>query len=723
MYFRNLNFKRRERMAILGKIRERSLFLIIIIALALFSFVLSGLFDGNLFSKNLSEIGEVNGEVISREEFAQQLEFQRTRTNGRSTNSQNARVVWDNLVREKIYETQLKKSGIVVGEKDIWDAIVSQIKLQNSSQFLNEVGLFDEEKLKEYIATIQEDSQDGQGKIAWLGWLNFEKRIKSTLEQNTYNSLIRAGLGSTLSEGKSNYYFQNVNVNLEYVYVPFQSIPDSLINVTADDLKNYIKTRPKEYTVEASRDIQYVIFDIIASEEDEDAIKSELSTLISDREEYSSAAKTEVEILGFKNASDINEFNVENGSDIVFDSKFYTKINLPSSIKDTIFDAQINEVAGPYKENGFYKISKISGIKQLPDSVKASHVLIPFVGSSAANETVIQDEATAEKVADSILAVINLDDSKFEELALEFSIDKVSSAKGGDLGWFNYNAMIPEFRDYAFENKTNDIGIVKSQFGFHIIRIDDQKNIQKHVQLSTFSRKIEASEETENLVFENAETFASDISAGKNISELAKEEGYNAKPVLGIKVFDDIIGNLGSQRQIVRWAFDDKTELQKVNRFDLDKGYAVVVLNKKNKAGLSIQGKNVRRIIINQKKVELIDEKSKAETLEDIAKENNTTVRSSMAISNTSPVFAGLGRFVEIAGVITFLEENKLAKNIIGKNGVAFAIVTKRNLPTELINYNSNKKALRNALLNRNSEIYEAIKDNSEIIDNRAFFY
>ena len=53
-------------MAVLSKIRERSLFLIIIIALALFSFVLSGLFDGNLFNKTATSIGEVNGEPISR---------------------------------------------------------------------------------------------------------------------------------------------------------------------------------------------------------------------------------------------------------------------------------------------------------------------------------------------------------------------------------------------------------------------------------------------------------------------------------------------------------------------------------------------------------------------------------------------------------------------------------------------------------------------------------
>ncbi len=723
MYFRNLNFKRIERMAILGKIRERSLFLIIIIALALFSFVLSGLFDGNLFSKNLSEIGEVNGEAIGREEFAQQLEIYRSRSNGRTTNTQNVNLAWDNLVREKIYESQLKKSGIVVGEKDIWDAMVAQIKLQNNPQFMNEIGLFDEEKFKEYIATLQEDSEEGQGKAAWLGWLNYEKSIKNSLEQNTYNSLVRAGLGSTLSEGKSNYYFQNTNVDLEYVYVPFQSVPDSLIKVTDTDLKNYIKARPKEYTVEESRDIQFVAFNIVASAEDEEAIKSELRALINDKEEYSTAAKTNVMVPGFRNAENIAEFNAENESDTPFDNKFYTEVTLVSAVKDTLFKAKINEVFGPYKENGYYKISKISEVKQLPDSVKASHILIPFLGSAAADQTTTQDEATAQKVADSLLSVIKTDKTKFEELALTHSIDKVSSAKGGDLGWFTYNAMIPEFRDYVFENSTDDMGIVKSQFGYHIIRIDGQKNIQKNVQVATYSKIIEASEETENRVFEEAETFASDLSSGGDMNKLATEKNYIVSPVLGLKVFDDNIGRLGSQREIVRWSFDENTEINNIKRFDLDNGYAVVSLTKKNKAGLSIQGKNVRNIVLNQKKAELIEKRSTGETLEDIAEQNDATVSTSLSISNTSPVFAGQGRFTDIAGVVTFLEENKMAKNIIGKNGVVFAVVTKVNLPTELDNYNASKRSVERLLQNRNSQIYNAIKDNSEIVDNRSSFY
>ena len=711
-------------MAVLSKIRERSLFLIIIIALALFSFVLSGLFDGNLFNKNKTNIGEVNGETIDREEFAQQLEFYRSRSDGRSTNMQNVNNAWNSLVSEKIYSTQLEKSGIVVGEKDVWDAIVSQVSQYRNPQFLNEAGLFDQEKLKEYIATLQDNAgESDQGKKEWLGWLSFEKNIKQNLERNTYNSLIGAGLSSTLIEGKSNYYFQNTNVDLDYVYVPFSSIPDSLIDVSKDEIKSYVKSNSKDFKVEESRDIQYIMFDIKSTEEDEAAIETEMIQLINDREEYSNAAKSNVQIVGFKNANNIAEFNLENDSDNNFDDKFYTNSKLPKILADSLFNKDINSVYGPYKEKGFLKLSKIVNTKQLPDSVKASHILIPFVGSSTADESITQTEEEARVVADSILNVLSSNNSKFEDLAKELSVDKGSGAKGGDLGWFTYSTMIPEFRDYVFENEINDMGVVKSQFGFHIIKIDGQKNTQKNVQIATFSKKIVASEKTENNIFEKAETLSSDLSSGKDIEQLSKENNYEVRLVQYLEAFDDNIAQLGSQRQIVRWAFDDGTDENEIKRFDLDNGYVVVILNKKNEAGLSIRGKNVRSIILNQKKADLIKDRSTGENLEEIAKQNNTEKRTSLAVSNSSPVFSGQGRFTEIAGVVTALNENELTKNIVGKNGVVFAKVTKKTLPTELKNYNSNKTTLERSIKNRSASIYNAIKDNSEIEDNRSYFY
>ncbi len=711
-------------MAVLSKIRERSLFLIIIIALALFSFVLSGLFDGNLFNKNKTNIGEVNGESINREEFAQQVDFYRTRSNGKSSNMQNVKNAWDNLVSEKIYTTQLDKSGIVVGEKDVWDAIVQQVSQYQNPQFLNEIGTFDQEKLKEYIATLQDNAEESeQAKAEWLNWLNFEKNIKKNLERTSYNSLINAGLGSTLNEGKSNYYFQNTNVDLNYVYVPFSSISDSLITVSKDEIKAYVKSHAKDFKVDESRNIKFVKFDIKATPEDENNIKDELAQLINDREEYSNAAKSNVNLIGFKNTKNMKEFNSDNGSDTPFDANYYTKNKISKILTDNLFDKDINEIYGPYKENDFYKLSKIFDVKQLPDSVKASHILIPFVGTSTADASVTKTDEDAKIYADSILNVVRSNKSKFETLAKEISVDKVSGAKGGDLGWFTYTTMIPEFRDYVFENKIGDVGVVKSQFGYHIIKIVGQKNHQKTVQIATFSHKIFPSEKTENEIFEKAETFASEISSGKDFDEFAKENEFTVNPVQYLGAIDDNIGQLGSQRQIVRWAFEEGTNENDVKRFDIDNGYAVVILSKKNKAGLSIRGKNVRQIILNEKKAELIKERSTGETLEEIAKQNNTSSRSALAVSNSSPVFAGQGRFPELAGVVTSLEENELTKNIVGRSGVVFATVSKKNLPTELNNYNSNKKNIERTLQNRSVQIYNAIKDNAEIEDNRAYFY
>ena len=711
-------------MAVLSKIRERSLFLIIIIALALFSFVLSGLFDGNLFNKNKTNIGEVNGEPINREEFAQQVESFRTRSNGQSSNMQNVKNAWDNLVSEKLYQTQLDKSGIVVGEKDVWDAIVQQVSQYNNPQFLNEIGTFDEEKLKEYIATMQDNAEESeQARAEWLNWLNFEKNIKTNLERTSYNSLIKAGLGSTLNEGKLDYYFKNTNVDLDYVYVPFNSISDSLITVSKEEIKTYVKAHAKDFKVDESRDIQYVMFDIKATPEDEKEIKDQLALLINDREEYSNAAKSKINLIGFKNTKDIREFFSDNDSDTPYNETFLTKNTISKILSENLFDKEINEIYGPYKENGFYKLSKIVDIKQLPDSVKASHILIPFIGTSTADATVTKTESEAKIYADSLLTVIKSNKSKFETLAKEISVDKVSGAKGGDLGWFTYNRMIPEFRDYVFENKVGDIGIVKSQFGFHIIRINGQKNHQKTVKIATFSHKILPSEKTENDVFERVETFASEATENTDFEAIAKEKGYTVRSVQYLEAIDDKIGQLGSQRPIVRWIFEDDTEENDVKRFDIDNGYTVVKLSKKNKAGLAIRGKNVRQIILNEKKAALIKERTSGETLDEIAKQNNTSVGSAKAVSISSPVFAGQGRFPEIAGVVTSLEENKLTKNIVGHSGVLFAKITKKNLPTDLKNYSSNKKNIERTLQNRNIQIYNAIKDNAEIEDNRAYFY
>ncbi|MDJ0647027.1 MAG: SurA N-terminal domain-containing protein [Flavobacteriaceae bacterium] len=715
-------------MAILGKIRERSVFLIIIIAMALFAFVLTGLFDVNspLFNKNTNVIGEINGETISREEFAQLVDQQRARTGNRASQLQNVKTAWDNLVREKVYKTQLEKSGIVVGEKDVWDEVLKQPFIQNSPLFKNEIGLFDEEKLKEYIATLKDNAgEDAQSEAQWLGWLEYERNIKTNLELNTYSNLIKIGLGATLKDGERDYLDKNTKYDLEYVHVPLTYIADSLVTVTDDEIKDYVKNHREEFESEASRNLSIVKFDLKATPEDEAAIEAELKNLVNDRDEYSSAAKTNIKVVGLVNTEDYTQFFAENRSDTPIDNAFYTKSRIFPSLKDTIFSFKKGEVYGPYKDGEYFKLTKVVDVKQLPDSVKSRHILIPFLGARSADATVSQTEDEAKKTADSLLTVLKNDTSKFADFAKEFSVDRSNNEKGGDLGWYNYTRMVPEFRDFTFEGSTGDLGVVKTVFGFHIIEIEGQKNKQDAVQLATFSRRIEASEATENTIFERAETFASDLNNGQDMVELAKEKNYTVLPLNSLKELDERVSILGNQREIVKWAFERTTEENEIKRFDIENGYAVVKLDKKNKKGLSIGNSKarVRTILINEKKVQMIKEKMEGATLKEIAEKFAKNVSSSSAVSISSPVLPGVGRVPELIKTLSLLETDKVYDKIEAQNAVFAIKLTKRELPAQIDNFQSFANTLSRTLQNKGNQAYEVLKKTAEIEDNRAVFY
>ena len=714
-------------MAILGKIRERSMFLIIIIALALFSFVLTGLFDANspLFNKNTNDIGEINGEKISREEFAQLVDQQRASTNNRTSQIQNVKSAWDNLVREKVYKTQLEKSGIVVGEKDVWDAIVSQPFVQNSPIFKNEAGLFDEEKLKEYVATLKDDSESEEGRTAWLGWLNYEKSIKTNLELGTYSNLIKAGLGVTLKEGEYYYNEQNTKMDLEYVYVPYSSISDSLITISDDEIKAYVKAHKEDYITDPTVNLSFVKFEITPTEEDEAIIKEELASLINDREEYSTAAKANVNIVGFQNSTDAAAFLRDNQSDTPLDDKFYTKALLPRSIADTISNLTVGSVYGPYKEGANFELAKLIEVKQMPDSVQSRHILLPFLGSRSADPANARPEEEVKKTADSLVALFKRDNSKFADLAKELSSDKGSGAKGGDLGWYNYGRMVPEFRDYTFEGKVGDIGVVKTTFGFHIIEIQGQKNKQPAYKVARFARAIEASDNTENAVFEKAETFASNLTDSNDIVELAKDNSYSVQPTMGLQKLDERVSTLGNQRAIVTWAFDSATKENDIKRFDIDNGYAVVQLTKKNKKGLTLGTSKglIRLKLMNEKKAKMIADKMTGATLDDIAQNFNLRKNSSKAVSLASPALPGVGSAPELIGALIGLEPNKIYRKVEGKNGMFSVKMTSIEAPAKIENYKSFSSTLKSKLQGKTSKAYDALKKFAEIEDNRATFY
>ena len=693
-------------MAVLSKIRERSMFLIIIIGLALFAFVLDPSTLGDFFnSSKVNEVGEVDGEAISRQEFANELESYKQQAGGSISEMQAAKTVWDNIVRKKVYKNQLDKAGITIGEADIWNEIVNAPFVQNNPQYQNEVGMFDENKFKQFLADTKENNAQ-----LWGQWSSYMNQLRDNAQTSTFNNLVTAGLGASLKEGEMQYLVNNTKLNGQFVYVPYTSVSDSLIKLKKSDIEGYVKNHKDQFQVEASRDISYVKFDIVATPEDEQAIMDNLGGLKGD----------------FKVTENDALFLSENDSDTNLNTGYQFKSNLNALIADAIFEANKGDIVGPYKDLKAIKLSKVTEVVQLPDSVKASHILIPFVGAQRVAPEVTRTEEEAKQLADSLLSVVKRRRSKFSDLAKEFSSDQGSAQKGGVYDWFNYNRMTPAFRDFTFEGEKEDIGVVQSPFGFHVIKIDGQKNKQKVVKLATYTKTIVPSEETENAVFRQAEEFALAVSKADNFFDAAKRLSYKPRPAVGLKALDENVPGIGNERQIVSWTFSNESNVNDFKRFDLEGSHVVAFITGKEEKGLMSVNKatsKVRPILMNEKKAAILVEKFNGATLEDIAKSAGSSVRTVNNITLKSPTLSGVGVAPKVVGAMYNAEMGKVYNKIEGNRGVFAFVLKSKESPTALPNYDANRKRIAEARKRQTFKMYEAIKKASDVEDNRSFMY
>ena len=197
-------------------------------------------------------------------------------------------------------------------------------------------------------------------------------------------------------------------------------------------------------------------------------------------------------------------------------------------------------------------------------SVKASHILITYEGAERANPTIKRTKEEAEKEANDLLKEALRSGTVFAELARDNS-DGPSAPQGGDLGFFQEGIMTPKFNDFAFGNAVGHIGLVETEFGYHIVKVDEKQDI---VQIAYLTRAIEPSEETINKLFEDATKFEmATTSSDASFADQAKENEYIVRPVNKIKELDENLPGLSAQRTIVQWAFNNETEIGRHQAF------------------------------------------------------------------------------------------------------------------------------------------------------------
>src|ERR1044071_5079549 len=188
---------------------------------------------------------------------------------------------------------------------------------------------------------------------------------------------------------------------------------------------------------------------------------------------------------------------------------------------------------------------------QAPEQVRASHILLKTEG---------KDEAVVRKQAEDILKQAKAPGADFAALAKKYSEDDGSKANGGDLDYFTKGRMVPEFEQAAFSlqpGQTSDL--VKSQFGFHIIKVVDKKpagtrtldEVRSQIQETLAAQRVDQQIETRTRDLEARVTKPADIDAvGKEAGASVAETGFFTR--------DEPIPGLGPAPQIAAQAFQMK---------------------------------------------------------------------------------------------------------------------------------------------------------------------
>lgn len=706
-------------MALLGQIRERSIFLIIVIGMALFAFVISGVFTSDGGGGSISEpIAKVNDVEIDLDLF--RFNVEQTERNYNFSTLKSVDAVWNQTIRNAVLENQYKILGIDAGTAQLEEIISSNDAFLNDQRFLNESGFFDFGLFTNFIISMKTNNPEG-----YENWKAQESQLISMAKQNIYLGLVRSSATFSDFEGKFTYHTENDNVSIEYVQIPYSLISDSMVSVSDNEIKKYITQNPDKFKRNETRSIDYVLFDETPTEEDILEQRNSLEKLIGNRIEYNDVSKLTDTILGFKNTNDISGF-VSQHSNIPFDSIYKSKGELISEYSEILFNLNENKVFGPYIEGKNIKISKM--IDQKKDgSIRASHILISYKESLGASNLILRSKEEAKQKAFEILRQIRRNPKIFNEAASKNS-DGPSKDKGGDLGFFQEGFMEKSFFDFVNNNKVGKTGVVETKYGYHVIKITDKEDV---VLLANVVQELIPSESTSNQIFKNATDF--EIQALKSNREdfesIAENLALNYKQVDYLNILDEQIPGLGEQRQIIKWSFSDNSEEGDIKKFNLSSGgYAVVKISKIRDTKIAEFDEikeEVRGKLVIQKKSDLLLKKYKSiKSIEELSKKSNQEIQTASALNQKNSVLSGSGQEPYIIGASFALKENEESNLLVGNKGLYKIKVTGKEAAPDLPSYLAYRNSLRtNENIRINSEIFNALKMSSEIEDNRHLYY
>lgn len=715
-------------MALINTLRKKMGKIVVgFVAFSMFAFILTDLLQSNssLFGGNDRNVGEISGIDISYEKFqnkVNELSYTFAINNGREARSEEQATIrtqaWNALILEYAYQEQFDKLGLTVTDEELVDMVQGNNIDPQIKQFFSDpnTGEFTRENVVSFLQQLS--SAQPQQRASWL---SFEGGLKPGREVKKYENLLELSSFVTSAEAKNKYLSQNSNMTVDYFYVPFFSVSDSLFTVSEGDMKSYLSNHADEYKRDESRSLSYVTFPIIPSADDTAFVKAEIVKLSE----------------GLANAKNDSVFaSVSSDGPTPFRS-----INDPGLVPVGLVGSEIGAVTEPVLAGNRFVVSKLSAITEGNEAfVKARHILVEMDGNSESAK------AEARSKANELLKQLR-SGSDFAELAAANSADQSNANNGGDLGWFGESGnFVQPFKDAVFAHSGTGLlsKPVETSFGYHIIRIDEPKTYTTY-KVATVEKDLFESAATLNEIYRQADLLVANSSDAESLKKNAEEAGLSVKPADNIKPNDTRVGIVPDARNIVIWLYNEASVGDVSDVFELNNTYVVAVMTEKQPEGtaqLSQVESEIKTKVLNQKKAQYIKDKVKGlsgdfEAMKSAYGEGARTGNADLTLSSNS--FPNVGFAPEAVGIAFSLEEGEKTAPFDAPNGVLIVSATAKSIAEDLTDYTASKtevaaerKARKTVIANFpltfsplfiSQGIDNAVKEFSEIEDERYKFF
>jgi len=702
-------------MGLMNKLRDKTHIILIVLILAFLATIVFewGMDYLGLSGGVITELGSVNGTEIKYTDFENQVNFaieqQRQQTGEDLDETVISLIrdqVWEQMVSQILAEQQIKKLGIKVTNQEILNWVYNSpqtLPEPIKRNFVDSTGQFNMAVYQQALATKTPEVQKF--------WSQVEDYLRQTLLSQKLQSVITATVRVTEGEILQKFKDENISADFDYVFLDVNSVQDNQVQITEEDLKSYYEKNKENFKRDESVKLRYVLFPDIATMDDTIGTEKQLKALVKDLKKFNTADTTTWGV--------VNDYSLSK-----YEDKFFKPNEISSEVADFFFKAAKDSISDVIMASDGFHVVKLIDTKDGEDVfVNASHILINIgtdtIGAKLKSEQLVQ-------------RLKNGDD--FVKLAAENSDDPGNKFKGGNLGWFTKGAMVKEFEEAVMGGSVGEIrGPVKTQFGYHIIKINDRQ--KKEFKFADIKIIVKASVRTRDAARKRAEDFAYVTQKG-NFDEEAKKLNLPITEIPTYITKGSFVPGAGQNKSVNKFALDEKKGAIS-DPVKIQNGYAVYMIAEKIPAGYipfeEIKATQLTAGVKIEKKLDLQKQTADAlknrvsgslSTIKDL--DTNIRVQSADSVSISKPNQL-IGSDFDFNNIVFKMQAGQISDAIRTNRGY-YIVQIKSITPFDQNKYQQEYENIKSGMLAQKKQTIlqdwiTELKEKAVIVDNRDKFY